>query len=76
MVKINKKILIVEDDEDFLYILKKRFDIGDQIFCPGKQGSWVARFNKTLCYQSSRRFDKRFEEAQEWEDGGRQSLFF
>ena len=27
MVKINKKILIVEDDEDFLYILKKRFDI-------------------------------------------------
>ncbi len=27
MTKINKKILIVEDDEDFLYILQKRFTI-------------------------------------------------
>lgn len=25
MTKINKKILIVEDDEDFLYILEKKF---------------------------------------------------
>ena len=49
MTKINKKILIVEDDEDFLYILEKKFTtegFSDVTAKDGQEGIAVAEKEK------------------------------